>query len=52
MKRTKIIHANDNSIDIQTTIGSDYRFSIPTSIRHKVPTNKQVIISIKTVKEV
>lgn len=51
MKRTKILESTDLKVTLETTIGTDYRFSIPTSVRHQIPANEPIIVSI-TKKEV
>jgi len=48
----KILKANGETIILETTIGVDYRFSIPRSIRSLVDPKETVRITIKKVEEV
>lgn len=44
--------ANSGDITLETTIGVDYRFSIPKSIRSLINPKETVRITIKRVEEV
>ena len=44
--------ANSGDITLETTIGVDYRFSIPKSIRNLIHPEETVQITIKRVEEV
>jgi len=48
----KILKANGETIILETTIGVDYRFSIPRAIRSLVDPNSKVRVTIKKVEEV
>ena len=48
----KILKANGEVIILEVTIGVDYRFSIPRSIRSLVDPNSKVQVTIKKVEEV
>ncbi len=50
--KVKILEANSGNIILETTIGVDYRFSIPRSIRSLVDPRETVRIIIKKVEEV
>lgn len=50
-KGAKILKANTESLTLETKIGSDYRISIPMSIRHFVDPNEIVWVTIKKPKE-
>lgn len=48
----RILKANHETIILETTIGVDYRFSIPKAIRSLVDPKEKVRITIKKVEEV
>jgi hypothetical protein len=48
----KILKADGETIILETSIGVDYRFSIPRSIRSLVDPKEKVRITIKKVEEV
>jgi hypothetical protein len=48
----KILKANGETIILEATIGVDYRFSIPRSIRSLVDPKEKVQITIRKVEEV
>jgi len=48
----KILKANHETIILETTIGVDYRFSIPKAIRSLIDPNSKVQVTIKKVEEV
>jgi hypothetical protein len=50
--KVKILKADGETIILETTIGVDYRFSIPRSIRNLVDPKEKVRITIKKVEEV
>ena len=43
----KILKANSEAIILETTIGADYRFSIPKAIRSLIDPKETVEITIK-----
>jgi len=46
----KILKADDEIIILEATIGTDYRFSIPTSIRDLIDPREKVRITIEKAK--
>ena len=50
--KVKILRADGETIVLETTIGVDYRFSIPRSIRSLVDPKETVRVTIKKVEEV
>lgn len=48
----KILKANNGDITLETTIGTNYRFSIPKSIRNLINPKETVQITIKRIEEV
>ena len=50
--KVKILEAKSGNIILETTIGVDYRFSIPRSIRSLVDPRETVRIIIKKAEEV
>jgi len=46
----KILKANSEAITLETTIGTDYRISIPKSIRSLIAPKDLVLIKIEKVK--
>jgi hypothetical protein len=48
----KILKADDETIILETTIGVDYRLSIPQAIRSLIDPNSKVQVTIKKVREV
>ena len=50
--KVKILKLNGETIILETTIGVDYRFSIPRSIRSLVDPRETVQITIRKVEEV
>jgi hypothetical protein len=48
----KILKANGETIILETTIGVDYRFSIPHAIRSLIDPREIVRITIRKVEEV
>jgi hypothetical protein len=50
--KVKILKANGEAVILETTIGVDYRFSIPQAIRSLVDPKETVQITIKKVEEV
>lgn len=48
----KILKADGETIILETTIGVDYRFSIPKAIRSLIDPNSKVQVTIKKVEEV
>ena len=48
----KILKANGEVIILETTIGVDYRFSIPKAIRSLIDPQEKVRITVKKVEEV
>ena len=51
-RAVKILKANSEAIILEATIGVDYRFSIPKSIRSLIEPKDVVRITIKKVEEV
>ena len=50
--KVKILKADGETIVLETTIGVDYRFSIPRSIRSLVDPKETVRVTIRKVEEV
>ena len=50
--KVKILRADGETIVLETTIGVDYRFSIPRSIRSLVDPKETVRVTIRKVAEV
>lgn len=46
-RATKIIHATEETIILETTVGTDYRLSIPKAIRHQLKPTDKVQITVK-----
>ena len=51
-KSVKILKANSEVLILETTIGVDFRFSIPKALRNLIDPNDKVRITIKKVEEV
>lgn len=51
-KSVKILKVNHEALILETSIGMDYRFSIPKTIRSLIDPNDKVRIPIKKVDEV
>jgi hypothetical protein len=51
-KATKIVHADGETIILETTIGTDYRLSIPKAIQHQLKPMEKVQVTFKKIKEV
>jgi hypothetical protein len=50
--KVKILKANGGTLIWEITVGEDYRFSIPRSIRNLVETKETVQITIRKSEEV
>lgn len=51
-KATKIIHVDGEIIILETTIGMDYRLSIPKAIRHQLKPTEKVQVTFRKIGEV
>jgi hypothetical protein len=51
-KATKIVHADGETIILETTIGTDYRLSIPKAIQHQLKPTEKVQVTFRKIKEV